>query len=143
MSIIHAAGVLVFRGNPIQSFLLMKHPDRWDLPKGHRDEGETDLQCALREMTEETGIDVADVELIPGFQWRTNYHVQSKRHGGKRHDKSVVYFLARLTKDVEIKPTEHEGFAWFPWQPPHQIHPSTVDPLLAAAAAFFAGNAES
>lgn len=138
MSIIHAAGVLVFRGDPIESFLLLKHRDRWDLPKGHRDEGETDLQCALREMTEETGIQAADVELVSDFQWRTNYPVRSKRHGGQTLEKSVVYYLARLTKDVAIKPTEHEGYAWFPWQPPHHIHAPTIDPLLAAVAAFFA-----
>jgi 8-oxo-dGTP pyrophosphatase MutT (NUDIX family) len=138
MSLIRAAGVLVFRGNPIESFLLMKHRDRWDLPKGHQDEGESDLQCALREMREETGITAADVELISGFQWRTNYHVRSKRHGGKLMEKTVVIYLARLLNNVEIQLTEHQSYAWFPWQPPHQIQTATIDSLLAAVAEYWA-----
>jgi 8-oxo-dGTP pyrophosphatase MutT (NUDIX family) len=53
-----SCGFLILRGQPVDSFLLMKHPRRWDLPKGHLDEGETELQCALRELQEETGISV-------------------------------------------------------------------------------------
>lgn len=30
------------------SFLLMKHKDRYDLPKGHMEAGETEQQTALR-----------------------------------------------------------------------------------------------
>ncbi len=30
------------------SFLLMKHRNRYDLPKGHVDSGETEMQTALR-----------------------------------------------------------------------------------------------
>jgi 8-oxo-dGTP pyrophosphatase MutT (NUDIX family) len=33
---------------PDQSFLLMKHRDRYDLPKGHMEVGETEHQTALR-----------------------------------------------------------------------------------------------
>ena len=53
---VKACGVLVFRGTPPHSFLLMKHAHRWDLPKGHLEAGETDIECAMREMEEETGI---------------------------------------------------------------------------------------
>ncbi len=33
---------------PDQSFLLMKHRDRYDLPKGHMELGETEQQTGLR-----------------------------------------------------------------------------------------------
>lgn len=33
---------------PDQSFLLMKFEDRYDLPKGHMEAGETEHQTALR-----------------------------------------------------------------------------------------------
>jgi len=33
---------------PDQSFLLMKHPNYYDLPKGHMEVGETEHQTALR-----------------------------------------------------------------------------------------------
>lgn len=33
---------------PDRSFLLMKHHDRYDLPKGHMESGENEHQTALR-----------------------------------------------------------------------------------------------
>ena len=88
---IKACGVLVVRGDPVESFLLMKHRDRWDLPKGHLDDDESDVECALRELEEETGIAADDIELIPGFQFVTIYDVQSKRFGEqKKHHQSAI-----------------------------------------------------
>ena len=49
------------------SFLLLKHPNRWDLPKGHVDPGETNKECALRELEEETGIQAQDLIIDPDF----------------------------------------------------------------------------
>jgi bis(5'-nucleosidyl)-tetraphosphatase len=134
---IKACGVLVVRGDPVESFLLMKHKDRWDLPKGHMDGDETEEECARRELLEETGITADDFELIPGFRWVTEYEVNSKRFGEKCH-KTLVIFLGRLKRDVKIKPTEHPDFRWFPWQPPHRIQAQTIDAVLAAAERFFA-----
>jgi 8-oxo-dGTP pyrophosphatase MutT (NUDIX family) len=128
---IRAAGILVTRGQPIDSFLLMRHHNRWDLPKGHLDEGETERQCALRELREETGIKEGDIELDDTFRFTIEYDVDSKRFGERCH-KTVVFFLARLLRDVSIAPTEHPGYQWFAWQPPHRIQEQTVDPLLAA-----------
>ena len=34
---------------------------RWDLPKGHVDEGESDAECAVREVAEETGVKDAKI----------------------------------------------------------------------------------
>ena len=134
---IKACGFLIVRGNPVHSFLLMQHPTRWDLPKGHVDGNETELECAWRELAEETGLTVSDVAIVPGFEFRTSYTLFSQRFNEKCH-KSVVIFLARLQHEVELTLTEHGSFKWFPWQPPHQIQPQTIDPLLAAAETFFA-----
>ena len=65
-----SCGFLIVRGQPIDSFLLMQHVRRWDLPKGHVDEGESEMQCALRELQEETAITAADVEVDPEFQFQ-------------------------------------------------------------------------
>ena len=128
---IKACGILVTRGRPIESFLLMRHHDRWDLPKGHLDEGESELECALRELREETGIAAADVEVDPHFRWAVEYEVDSERFRERCH-KTVVFFLARLLREVTIAPTEHPGYQWFAWQPPHHIQQQTINPLLAA-----------
>lgn len=131
MAELKSCGFLIVRGSPIEAFLLMRHPDRWDLPKGHVDAGETEMECALRELSEETGLCPADIEIIPGFRFTHHYQVRGKRDGQLR-DKTLVVFLARLLRDVPIDCTEHDGFQWFAWQPPHRIQAQTIDPLLAA-----------
>lgn len=135
MSEVKSCGFLILRGNPIREFLLMQHDDRWDLPKGHVDPGETEMACALRELWEETGIAEADIEITPAFRFTQQYPVFDKRRGG-HYDKTLVIFLARLKRDVKIAATEHIGHEWFPWQPPHQIQKKTIDPVLAAVESF-------
>ena len=114
----------------VREVLLMEHPQRFDIPKGHVDEGETDHQCALRELHEETGIVEGDIDLDVDFRFVTHYPVRARRSGEWR-DKTLVVFLGRLRGDVEIQPTEHQGYHWLPWNPPHSIQPETIDPLLA------------
>lgn len=132
---VRACGVLVVRGEPIESFLLMRHPHRLDLPKGHCEEGESDLDCALRELQEETGIAADDIELDAEFRFAIDYNVRYRSLNHELVHKTVVFFLARLVRDVEIRLTEHTGYAWFPWQPPQKIQKETIDPVLAAVAA--------
>src|SRR5262245_51829971 len=132
---LRSCGFLIVRGEPIRAFLLMRHADRWDLPKGHVDPGESEMQCALRELQEETGITADDIEIKDGFRFTNHYQVRGKRDG-QIHDKTLVIFLARLKGDVAIQPTEHPAYQWFPWQPPHRVQTWTIDPLLAAVEEF-------
>lgn len=140
-----SCGVLVVRAGPtrpwtIREFLLMQHPDRWDLPKGHVDPGETlETETALRELEEETGIPPEAVELDPGFRFELQYPVVSRRTAGRKELKTLVILLGRLLREVEIRTTEHAGCRWFPWRPPHAIQAQTIDPLLAAVATHLGG----
>ncbi|QDS86431.1 RNA pyrophosphohydrolase [Rosistilla ulvae] len=140
---IQAAGYLVFRNHPRRQFLLMRHADRWDLPKGHVDAGESILQTARRELLEETGIGPEDFTHAEDFCFQIQYRVTSRK-SGKPKDKQVTIFLAQLKRDeIQIVPTEHPGFEWFDWSPPHQIQPATIDPLLAYAQTYFDRNRET
>jgi bis(5'-nucleosidyl)-tetraphosphatase len=131
-----AAGVVLFRKEPSLSFLLLKHPNRWDLPKGHVDPGETDMQCALREMEEETGVTIDDIEMDPDFVFTIEYDVTYKKRFGEpaTAHKTVLYYLATLRREVDLKLTEHGDFQWFDWSPPHTIQEETIDALLASIA---------
>jgi 8-oxo-dGTP pyrophosphatase MutT (NUDIX family) len=108
----------------------MQHPTRLDIPKGHVEPGETDEQCALRELWEETGITADDIEFDPTFRFVLQYNCRY-RGSDELLAKTVVVFLGRLRRDVVIQTTEHQGFLWLPWQPPHALQTETIDPLLA------------
>ena len=140
--LIRAAGVLVYRGQAQpESFLLMKHRRRWDLPKGHVDPGEDEFTTAVRELEEETGIAASDVHFEDGFRFEVFYVVREREFSPDPLPKRVTFYLARLERDVEIAVTEHQGYKWFPWEPPHVIQRQTVDPLLKAAEDWFAKKA--
>ncbi len=132
-----SCGVILFRREPELSFLLMKHPDRWDLPKGHVDEGESDLECALREMEEETGIPREAVKIDEDFRFSETYYPIYDRFPGETIEKTLVVFLGWLEKDRPLILTEHAGHEWFPWNPPHQIQKNTIDPLLKDVERYF------
>jgi 8-oxo-dGTP pyrophosphatase MutT (NUDIX family) len=132
--VVRAAGILLMTRGSCPKFLLMRHTDRWDLPKGHCEDDESFADAALRETWEETGIKPAMIELDPSFQFDVTYGVRYKRWGDEVFTKTVRYFLGRLNKTPKLALTEHESAEWFLWDPPHQIQTQTIDPLLAAVA---------
>jgi 8-oxo-dGTP pyrophosphatase MutT (NUDIX family) len=133
-----STGFLVMRRQPGISFLLLRHPDRWDLPKGHVDPGESPADCALRELHEETGIVRQDISIDDRFEFRTRYAVLDRMEPRELAEKTLVIYLAWLERPVEIEVSEHGSHRWFDWNPPHQIQQQTIDPLLAYAETFLA-----
>lgn len=133
---LQSCGFLIVRDEPEPSFLLMKHHARWDLPKGHIDDGETKMQCALRELWEETGITSKQIVVDPDFKFVHEYVIHHKRNN-KKKAKQLTVFLAQLIEPVKIVVTEHESYRWFKWKPPHSIQGQTIDPLLAALAEYW------
>lgn len=139
---VKAAGILLMTDSPaLPEFLLLRHADRWDLPKGHCEEGESFQDAALRETEEETGIPAKDINLDDHFVFELTYPVTYLRPGDQTFEKQVRYFLGYLSVKPELRLTEHEGAKWFAWNPPHQIQAETIDPLLAAVASHRKGRA--
>jgi len=133
---ISAAGILLMTrpggDHAPPSFLLMRHADRWDLPKGHAEPDESLQETAVRETEEETGIAAAQIELDPDFRFSLSYPVRYRDQGDRIFQKSVHYFLGYVDDICEVNCTEHLGSKWFCWNPPHAIQTQTIDPLLAA-----------
>ena len=134
---IKSCGVIIYRSEPAKSILLMRHTDRWDFPKGHVDPGETELQCALRELEEETGILPEQIELNPSFRFSLAYTIHVKKYNFEPREKKLILFLGQLIEEAEIKLTEHVGYEWFDWKPPHQIQTKSIDPAFHALEVFW------
>ena len=130
--IVRAAGILLMTRKGTTKFLLMRHKSRWDLPKGHSEEGETFLDTALRETEEETGIARSHIMMDDEFRFDLTYPVTYKKSGDQIFTKQVRYFLGYVDSPMELKLTEHDSAKWFDWEPPHTIQSQTIDPLLAA-----------
>ena len=65
-----SAGIVVFRQTSEgPKFLILYHGGNyWNFPKGHFEAGENDLETALRETEEETGLKKTDLRIIPEFR---------------------------------------------------------------------------
>lgn len=95
--------------NDKEEVLLIHHnAGHWDLPKGHVEEGETEIQTAKREVKEETNI---DVDVNERFRYTIEY---SPKEGVM---KEVVYFLARnITDNREAQIKEVREVKWYPYE---------------------------
>jgi len=115
----------------------MRHPDRWDLPKGHVDSGESIAEAATRELWEETSIPNDAIWTDPKFAYISQYWVPKRKNPELRELKQLTIFLGLLVRPVQIVCSEHPGFEWFAWNPPHRIQAQAVDPLLEYAYEHF------
>lgn len=83
---VRAAGGVVWRrsGDGDVRILVVHRPryDDWSLPKGKADPGESDAECALREVEEETGFTCLLGDPLPSTRYVD----------GKGRDKIVRYF---------------------------------------------------
>lgn len=132
-----SCGIILFR-NERKEFLLMKHYHRYDLPKGHVELGESDIETAKREFWEETGIALDNIKINDEFRYEEVYYPEYYSDGEKiKTEKTLVIYLADLIKESEIILTEHIGYEWLKWSPPHNIQHYTIDPLLKQLQKFF------
>ena len=88
-----------------QLFLIIKMLNgNWGFPKGHTENQETDIQTAIREVTEETGI---KIEILDGFKKSIKYIPFPEVL------KEVIFFIG-ITKEekVVIDKGEIEDYMW-------------------------------
>ena len=97
MQYVKSCGFIVYKTVENTNYYLIIKSTNGDVgfPKGHVESGETELQTAIRELKEETNV---DVEIIEGFRKQIEYPLP------KRPDviKQSVYFLGRAVTDDVI-----------------------------------------
>jgi len=101
MADLNAAGVVCYTQDKKQFLYLLlrssKHGE-WGPPKGHADDGETDIETAARELYEEAGL--RNVRYVHGYREVLRYTVNKK---DKKLSKEVVFFLAEMDEgDIKL-----------------------------------------
>ena len=109
---VEAAGGLV--ENERGESLMINCYNRWDLPKGHVDAGESDEECAVREIGEETGVKNAK---IVRFLCNT-YHAYSV-YGGWELKRTAWYQLR--AKNCPTTPQVEESISQAKWCTPEEV----------------------
>lgn len=107
------AGGIVFRHGKkgVEILLIQDAKDRWTIPKGHIEEGETAQQTARREIGEEAGLKEVDI-----LGWLGKIHFRYRRI-----DKLVLMttqiYLVRAKGDTNAIQKEEwmNGIQWFPF----------------------------
>ena len=105
-----SAGGVVYRRDPdLEVVICGRNSDGvWGLPKGTPDEGETIEQTALREVSEETGLDVEIVGKIGVVEYWF-------AREGVRYHKWVHHFLMQSTGgDTSQHDLEYDKVEWRP-----------------------------
>ena len=112
----------IFAGQRIDSTY-----DAWQMPQGGIDDGETPIEAALRELTEETGIRPSRVDVLrESAQWLPYdlpHHLVGKLWGGRYRGQKQRWFALRfLGEDGEIIiDTEEPEFNRWAWMPQREL----------------------
>jgi ADP-ribose pyrophosphatase YjhB (NUDIX family) len=107
------AGGVVFRRNQtsgdIEILLIQDIKDRWTIPKGHVEEGETAKETAVREIGEETGL--LDVDVM---SWLGKIHFRYRRQQSLVLMTTQIYLVhAKGNTDNLKKEDIMNGIGWF------------------------------
>ncbi len=114
--IVKAAGGVVKNKN--DEILFIYRMKKWDLPKGKLDKGETILECAKREVQEETMVDVECKDKIVST-WHT--YTRNKKYVLKK----TTWFRMLCLDDSKMKPQKKEKIEKVEW-----MKKSTIDDIL-------------
>ncbi len=102
-----SCGAVIFRrhsGNVEYLLIKNRKGNNWGFPKGHMEVHEDERQTAVREVKEETGLNIRPLD---GFRTISEYHPKG------RITKQVIFFVAEMPgEDIVIQKSEIERFIW-------------------------------
>lgn len=104
---------MIFRhakdGGDVEILLIQDSKDRWTIPKGHIEPGETAKQTAVREIGEEAGL--KDVQVLG---WLGKIHFKYRRTDKLVLMTTQVYLVKALGDTDKIKKEDWmNGIKWF------------------------------
>lgn len=107
------AGGIVYRRNAengIEILLIQDAKNRWTIPKGHIEEGESAKETAEREIREETGLQEMKVQ-----NWLGKINFRYRRQQSLVLMTTEIFLVQGIGKTDQLKPEEWmNGIKWFP-----------------------------
>jgi mRNA-decapping enzyme subunit 2 len=95
------AGVFIYDPSCSKVLMIQSKGNLWGSPKGTVKQGETDIECAIREVKEETGIDVLESDFLRFV---------------KIKNKAVYFYIEMLMCDVDVQDhideNDANGIGW-------------------------------
>jgi 8-oxo-dGTP pyrophosphatase MutT (NUDIX family) len=122
---LEAAGGMVF--NEDRQLLAIYRYNKWDLPKGKMEKGETAEESAIREVQEECNI--KKMKIIKSLP--STWHIY--RVYDKMYLKHTRWYEMMASREEKIMPQEKEGISdikWFNSEEMDMIYRNTYDSLL-------------
>ncbi len=110
--VVAAGGVVTNKEGKV---LFIYRNDKWDLPKGKLDKGETIEECAIREVEEETGVKGLVIKNL----LKVTYHVFKRNNKYKL--KQVYWYAMKTNFKGEFKGQKEEGIEKVKWKGPGKI----------------------
>ena len=94
----------------IKVLIIQHNAGHWGFPKGHKEAGKTDIQTALREIREETGI--SHVDIVPKKHYAQTYEFDKN---GQHYQKTVTYFPAYISNfSIALQEIEIQNYRIIP-----------------------------
>ena len=107
------AGGVVYRRNQknqVEILLIQDAKDRWTIPKGHIEEGESAKQTAEREIKEETGLKEMRV-----LNWLGKINFRYRRQASLVLMSTEIFLVEAKGDTNKLKPEDWmNGIKWFP-----------------------------
>lgn len=116
-----SCGAVVYRiiDNNIEFLIIESVNGHFSFPKGHREKDETEIVTAIREIKEETNL---EVELDDNFRECISYMLNEQTV------KNVVFFLAKFKNgELRNQPTEIKSVKWMNYEEALKILSFTND----------------
>ncbi|MEM0381967.1 MAG: NUDIX domain-containing protein [Nitrososphaerota archaeon] len=133
-----SSGAVIFNDSIGENYylVLLYGGGHWDFPKGGIEEGESEIETALREIREETSI--KNVQIIEGFKRVITYTYKSDNDTVY---KTVTFFLGRTDEFQVTLSREHKAYAWLKYLDAlNQLTFRTAKQVLMDAELFLKNN---